>query len=77
MGAELARLKVRETRLLEWMVEQGLLHYYPFCKRPDGTNGPAWVVRKVYMVQGDSCEAWHATSAAGALEKWLEEKLIE
>jgi hypothetical protein len=63
----------RETvgRLSEWMAEQGLLHYHDYCKRPDGSGGPAWVVRKPATVWGHACEAWHATSAAGAVEAWL------
>jgi hypothetical protein len=60
-----------EQRWLDWLVAQGLLHYYPFCKRPDGSNGPAWVLRRAYMTDGDSCEAWHADSAAGALQAFL------
>ena len=70
----LRRARAAETRiarLTEWMVEQGLLHYHDHCKRPDGSNGPAWVVRKPATVWGDACEAWHATSAAGAVEDWL------
>ncbi len=59
------------VRLTEWMVEQGLLHYHDHCKRPDGSSGPAWVVRKPATVWGDACEAWHATSAAGAVDTWL------
>jgi hypothetical protein len=62
------------TRLTEWMAEHALLHYHKHCKRPDGTSGPAWVVRNPAVVDGSSCEAWHAKSAAGAVEAWLSEK---
>ena len=58
--------------LTTWLVEQNLLHYHTHCRRPDGSKGPAWVVRKPCMVQGDSCEAWHATSAEGAVAAWLD-----
>jgi hypothetical protein len=60
-----------EMRWLEWLTEQGLLHYHGHCTRPDGSSGPAWVLRTPATVNGDSCEAWHADSAAGALRKFL------
>ena len=60
-----------EMRWLEWLTEQGLMHYHGHCKRPDGSSGPAWVLRTPATVSGDSCEAWHADSAAGALRKFL------
>ena len=60
-----------EQTWIDWLVAQGLLHYYPHCQRPDRSNGPAWVLRRAYMTDGGSCEAWHATSAAGALREFL------
>jgi hypothetical protein len=60
-----------EQRWIDWLVAQGLLHYYPHCKRPDGSNGPAWVLRSVHMTNGDSCEAWSADTAADALRGFL------
>ena len=60
-----------EQRWIDWLMQHGLLHYYPSCQRPDGTNGPAWVLRTPYMTNGDSCEAWHVDSAAGALRAFL------
>lgn len=64
------RAEAKIVRLTEWMAAQGLLHYHDHCKRPDGSSGPAWVVRKPAQVWGDACEAWHAT-AAGAVNTWL------
>jgi hypothetical protein len=55
----------------DWLVAQGLLHFYPMCHRPDRTNGPAWVLRKPASVWGDSCEAWSPDTAAGALRAFL------
>lgn len=66
-----AAADAREQRLVDWMVEHGLLHYHESCRRPDGSHGPAWVVRTPYMANGDSCEAWHAYSAEGALRAFL------
>jgi hypothetical protein len=60
-----------EQRWIDWLVAQGLLHYHPVCKRPDATLGRAWVLRRAYMVNGDSCEAWSADSAAGVLKAFL------
>ena len=60
-----------QTRLVEWLVDQHLLAYYAHCRRPDGTSGPAWVLRRSDAVNGDSCEAWDETSAFGALQTFL------
>jgi hypothetical protein len=70
--AQQARAAERDkiTRLTEWMTQQGLLHYHAFCKRPDGSSGPAWIVRRPSIINGDSCEAWSET-AAGAVDAWL------
>jgi hypothetical protein len=68
--AERDALRDKITRVTEWMTDNGLLHYHAFCKRPDGSSGPAWVVRRPSIIAGDSCEAWHET-AAGAVDAWL------
>lgn len=60
-----------EQKWIDWLVAQGLLHFYPMCHRPDRTNGPAWVLRKPASVWGDSCEAWSPDTAAGALRAFL------
>jgi hypothetical protein len=60
-----------EQRWIDWLVQHGLLHFYTGCKRPDGSFGPAWVLRTPAVVNGDSCEAWHSETAAGALRAFL------
>jgi hypothetical protein len=57
--------------LAEWLAKNGLLHYHPACHRPDRTHGPAWVLRTPYMVNGDSCEAWHADSSIGLVRSFF------
>ena len=64
------RFKERQ-KWTDWLVKRGLLHYHDHCRRPDGSNGPAWVLRAPYMVNGDSCEAWSAGNAADALREFL------
>ena len=68
------QLRAQLSLLTEWMVNNGLLTYHGMCKRPDGTSGPAWVVRQPAVINGSSCEAWHTTSAAGAVDEWISEK---
>jgi hypothetical protein len=69
--AERMRRFDEKQKLTEWMVKNGMLHYHDHCRRPDGSHGPAWVIRAPYMVNGDSCEAWSAGSAADALREFL------
>jgi hypothetical protein len=68
--AERDALRDKIVCLIQWMTEQGLLHYHDHCKRPDGSSGPAWIVCRPSIIAGDSCEAWHET-AAGAVDAWL------
>lgn len=60
-----------EQRWVDWLVAIGLLHYYDRCKRPDETNGQAWVLRKPAVIDGSALEAWHPDTAAGALRAFL------
>jgi hypothetical protein len=60
-----------EQRWIDWLVAQGLLHYHGMCHRPDRTHGPAWVLRRPRVIDGDSCEAWSADTAADALRGFL------
>lgn len=60
-----------EQRWIDWLVATGLLRYHNACHRPDGSHGPAWVLRAPSVIDGDSCVAWHAESAAGALREFL------
>ena len=69
--AERMRRFAERQKWTEWLVKHGMLHYHDQCRRPDGSNGPAWVLRAPYMVNGDSCEAWSAGSAADALREFL------
>lgn len=59
------------ARLTAWMTENGMLRYYSHCMRSDNTRGPAWVVLRPHRVIVGSCAAWHADSAAGAVDAWL------
>lgn len=60
-----------EQRWIDWLVATGLLHYHNACHRPDGSHGPAWVLRTPRVINGDACVAWQAESAAGALREFL------
>jgi hypothetical protein len=74
--AEIERLRAERARMAEWLRDQGLLYYHDMCTRPDGTHGPAWVVREV-LVRYGSPVAWHPFSADGALAALLVEKKQE
>lgn len=51
-----------------WLKTVRLLHYERLCTRPDGTHGPAWIVRKPHSIDGDSCVGWHANNIDDAIK---------
>ena len=54
--------------VLEWMMRNGLLNYDHTCTRPDGTCGPAWVLRRPAIIDADAVTGWSATTARDAVE---------
>ena len=68
---EIERLRANYTAIIQWLRGQGLLVRHKMCTRPDNILGPAWVLRRVYSVAGDSCLGWHEDDPVAAVEAAL------
>lgn len=63
-----------EEKWLGWLKRVGLLHYYPDCRRPDGKDGQAWVLRRPFAINHDAIEAWSGESPEAALKAFLKQQ---